>query len=125
MIKQAGFTLVELVLFIILTSILAATILLGLRAYLSQVPNVHNAYIAVVTARQCMEGILDEKAQFGFSFITCPSTTVPSFCTAPSGFSIAVDFTCTTLSTDTNYQTIAVTVAGAGSATLTSLIGLY
>jgi prepilin-type N-terminal cleavage/methylation domain-containing protein len=123
--KQAGFTLIELVLFIMIIGILASTILLTLRTTLKATPAQHNNYIALQSARACLDGMLGEKALFGVAFFPCPSTTVPGNCLAPTGYSLGVNFVCTTLNSDTTYKTITVTVTGIGNATLTALVATY
>jgi type II secretory pathway pseudopilin PulG len=123
--KLAGFTLIELVLFIMLTSILASTILLSVRTTLKATPVQHDNYIAFQSARACLDGMLGEKALFGLAFFSCPSTTVPGNCLAPTGYNLAVNIACTTLNGDTSFETITVTVTGTGSATLTALIANY
>lgn len=123
--KQRGFTLIELVLFIVITGILASAILLGFVAALQKFPNVRQNMIALQTAQQCMEWLLGQRQLNGYSTVICPSTTVPSFCTAPSGYSVTTDISCTNISGDNNYKTFTVTVSGLGDATLTSLLGNY
>jgi hypothetical protein len=89
---------------------------------LAKIPNNHMAYIALQAARGCLDGMLAEKAMFGISFLTCPSTTVPGNCVAPAGYTVGVNVACTTVNSDVTYKTITVTVTGLGNATLTSLI---
>lgn len=123
--KQFGFTLIELVIFIMITGVMASTILLTFRQTLKATPAQHNNYIAFQSARACLDGMLGEKGMFGYFFFTCPSTTVPGNCLAPSGYTMAVTTACTTLNGDNQYKTITVAVTGNGSATLTALIASY
>jgi type II secretory pathway pseudopilin PulG len=120
--KQWGFTLIELVLFITLTAILASTTLLSLRNLLAQIPNNHMAYIALQAARGCLDGMVAEKNMFGISFFSCPSTTVPGNCVAPTGYTVGVNVACTTVNSDVTYKTFTVTITGLGNATLTALV---
>lgn len=123
--KQHGFNLIELLVFIIITGLLGSTILLSLRTILVKTPDMHNQLIANQTAKKCMEWMIGQDRIKGYTFTACPSSTVPSFCTTPSGFSLSVNITCTTLDTDTNYKTIAITVSGLGDASLSTLIAAY
>lgn len=123
--KHNGFTLIELVIFIVVTGILASTILLSLSTGLTKAPNALKSTIATQTANQCMEWFIGQRKLIGYSAITCPSTTVPSFCTSPSGYTLAVNIVCTTINSDASYQTITVTVSGNGDAQLTTLIANY
>lgn len=126
MIKQKGFTLIELILFIIVTSILARTILLTFQTSLSYVPAVHTDLIATQLADQCMEGFLGERRLLGYSsaLLACSATpTLPSVC----GASVSASITCTnTLAGDTTTSKIVtVTVAGSATATLSMLMANY
>jgi type II secretory pathway pseudopilin PulG len=98
--KLTGFTLIEFVLFIMITSVLASTILLSLRMTLKATPQQHSNYFALQSARACLDGMLGEKAMFGYFFFPCPSTTVPGNCLVPSGYSISVTTACTTLNSN-------------------------
>lgn len=122
---QRGFSLIELVIFIVVTSILASTILLTLQTALNNTPAIHNELIAVQLADQCMEWYVGQRRLNGYSTLTCPSTPSPTICSAPTGFTVTSSITCTTISGDANYKTITVTIAGPGNATLTTLIGNY
>lgn len=125
MIKNKGFSLIELILFIVVTAILASTLLLAFNNVLVNSDTSRNQIVAQMTAQQCMEWFVGQRLSNGYSSIACPSTTVPSFCTAPSGYTISVNSACTTISSDANYKTITVTVSGNGDASLTTLIANY
>jgi len=124
-IKQQGFTLIELVLFIIVSSLLATTILVALVTATQKIPTIHQDVVATQTAKRCMEWFLGQNTLQGYSNLTCPNTTTPSFCTTPSGYSISTNISCTTINSDTNYKTISVTVSGLGDASFSTLIAAY
>jgi type II secretory pathway pseudopilin PulG len=123
--KQAGFTLIEVVIFIVVTSILATTIMLAFTNALQKAPTFLNNMIATQTAKKCMDWYVGQRWLNGYSSISCPSTSVPSFCTAPSGYTLAVNVSCTTINSDANYKTITVTLSGEGDASLTTLVANY
>jgi prepilin-type N-terminal cleavage/methylation domain-containing protein len=123
--QQRGFTLIELILFIVVSSILASTILLALSAALHSTPVMHNQVIANQLADQCMEWYIGQRRTQGYSALSCPSTPSPSLCGTASGFTVNSSIACTTINSDSNYKTITVTVSGAGSATLNLLIAGY
>lgn len=124
--KYSGFTLIELVLFIVVTGILASTILLVLVNTALKTPIDRQQVIALENAQQCMEWYLGQRALNGYSSITCSaSPSTPTICVLPSGYNFSNSITCTTLSSDPSYKLITVTVSGAGDATLTSLIADY
>lgn len=122
---QHGFTLIELVIFIIITGILASTILLSLNTALQKTPTLLKNTIALQTAKQCMEWFIGQRRLNGYNTISCPSTTVPSFCSSPSGYNIAVNISCVTINSDASYQKIVVTISNAGDANLTTYIANY
>jgi len=128
MIKQRGFTLVEVLLLIIVSGLLANTIFLTLTNAARKTPQFLQHTIAGQAARQCMEYFIGQRRlQWGngYTSISCPSTAVPAACTAPAGYTLSVNIACTTINTDTNYKTITVTVTGNGNATYTSQIASY
>ena len=123
--NNRGFTLIELIMFIIITSLLASTILLALNVANLKAPTAHQQMVATQTARKCMEWLIGQRRQVGFASLVCGSTTIPAFCSVPTGFSISLSITCTTISSDTNFKTLTVNVTGAGYAGLTTLVAGY
>jgi type II secretory pathway pseudopilin PulG len=128
--KQCGFTLIELIVFITGTSILASTLLLTFQLTLRNTPPVHYDLLATQLADQCMEGFIGERRLLGYSAaaLACSATPpLPSVCTSLTGYSISATILCSpTLSGDsTTSKTVTVTVTGLGNATLTSLIANY
>lgn len=122
--KHRGFTLIELVMFIVITSILASGILLSFITVLNKTPVVLQNSIASQTAKQCAEWFLGQRRINGFSNFTC-NATVPAFCTAPTGYTLTSNCTTTAISGDSNYKTITITVSGAGNAGLSLLLADY
>lgn len=122
--KQQGFTLIELVMFIVVTGILATAILLSFVTAMSKTPIILQNTIAMQTARQCMDWFIGQRRMNGYSSITCNST-VPAFCTTPTGYTLTSSCSTTTLSGDSNYETITITVGGPGAATLNLLMAKY
>ncbi len=130
--NQHGFTLIELVVFIAVTSILASTLLLSFQTTLMKTPPVHYDLIATQLADQCMEGFIGERRLLSYSnaALACSgSPTLPTVCTTsiPAGYTVSASITCTpTLSGDTaTSRTVAVAVTGLGQATNSMLIASY
>lgn len=122
--NQQGFTLIELVVFIVITSILASGILLSFVTIMNKTPAVLQNTIADQTAKRCAEWFLGQRRMNGYSSMPCNSS-VPSFCTAPSGYTLTSNCSPTTISGDSNYESITITVSGTGNASLTLLIANY
>ncbi len=120
---QDGFALIEAVVFIIVTGILLSTLFLSSTTALRNSPTAHQQWIALQTARQCMEWFLGQRRFNGYTALSCPSTPSSSACVVPSGFSVSTSVACTTWNGDPNYKTITVSVSGLSSASLSMQIG--
>ncbi|HVE44662.1 MAG TPA: type II secretion system protein [Gammaproteobacteria bacterium] len=121
--KQLGFTLIELIVFIVVTSLLMSTFLLGGQVALRNAPVTHKQWIALQTARGCLEWFVDQFSLQGYTVLSCPSTPTPSACSAPSGYTVTTNISCTTWNSDTAYKTITVTVSGLASTSLSTQVG--
>lgn len=119
-----GFTLIEILVFIMVSGLLMSTILLGATTALRAAPDVHENVVALQTARGCMAWMLGQVRLLGYSTYSCPSSATPSFCSAPSGYSVGVSVACATWNSDA-YKTITVTVSGRGNAQLFAQVGDY
>ena len=122
---ESGFTLIEIVLLIVVVGMLSGTIVSMLLPIAKGTPAIIKNSAAAQSARQCMEWFIGQRNLNGYSSVPCPSSSVPTFCQAASGFSIAAQINCTTISGDSGYKTVTITVSGAGDATLTTLLADY
>jgi len=122
---QEGFTLIEALVFIIVSSLLISVLLLASVTALRNSPAIHQQWVAIQVARQCMEWFLEQRRLNGYTTLSCPSTPSASACTAPSGFSVSTSVSCTTWNSDTSYKTITITVSGLAYASLSAQIGNY
>ena len=123
--RLQGFSYIEILVFIIVTSILMTVLMLASTTALRSAPSVQNQWVALETARGCMEWFLDQRRLNGYTALSCPSTPSTSACSVPSGFSVSANVTCTTWGGDPNYKTITVSVSGLSSTSLSSMIGDY
>lgn len=123
--KYKGFTLIEVVIFIVGTAILASAILSASNIGLLKAPGLANQITANMLAQQCMEWLVGNRVLNGYNALSCPSTPSATLCNSPSGYTISPSVACTTLNSDSNFKTITVTVTGNGSATLKTLIANY
>jgi prepilin-type N-terminal cleavage/methylation domain-containing protein len=122
--NERGFTLIELIIFIIITGILASTLLIAFRTAFLKQPSVDQNIGALQIAQQCMEFLVGQRDINGYTSVTCPSSTTPSFCTT-AGYTISTTITCLTINTDANYKSITIAVSGAGNASLTTFLANY
>jgi Tfp pilus assembly protein PilE len=118
-----AFTYLELIVFVIVTGLLMQVIFLSTNTVLLNTPSQANQWIALQSARQCMEWFSTQRKLNGYTSITCPSTTTPAVCTVPNGFSINTTIACTTWNADTTYKTVTIKVSGLSSASLSMMIG--
>ena len=124
--KKAGFTLIELIVFIVIISI-AAAILFPILMSLKYSGTLPDQTVAQQLARSRMELILERRTILGFQSINdpCNDATPPaSGCAVPTDYavssSIAADW-----NGDTNYRIITVQVTGKAQATLTDVVANY
>ena len=118
-----GFTLIELVVFIVVSVLMMSVLLLDARTSLTKSYSTHTQWVALQTAQSCMEWFIGQRRINGFSTITC-TTSTPAACTAPSGYSVSATVTCN-WNGDTNYKQIDINVSGTDSVTLSTIIGSY
>lgn len=123
--KTEGFTLIELIIFIVVVGLLAAGILLAFNNILAKSVTPHDQNLAVQLAKERMEIILGQRWAVGFAGFSdpCDPGPGPALCSAlPSGFAVAS--TITTLA-DPNFKSITVDVTGSSSATLNARVSNY
>jgi Tfp pilus assembly protein PilE len=127
--NQSGFTLIELVLFITVTSILASTILLSTVTLLRNTPSIQSNLVASGIVTQNIEYYIGLRRTLGYASIPCPNTTIPSFDTGIAGYTVTENIACTTINGDANYKTLTTTATGTGintgAATSTVLFANY
>lgn len=125
LVLHKGFALMELLVFIIVTSLLMSTILFSAINGLHSAPTAHQEMVAMQTANRCLEWYIQQRRLKGFTTFSCPSTPAAGLCVAPSGYSVSASVTCTTWNSDTTYKTVTVTVSGKGNATASVQLGDY
>ena len=124
--SHKGFSLIEIIIFIVIMAIIAVVILSTYTRSLKGVYIEHPQTIAIKAATTCMEYFLGQRYLNGYSAISpCPSSVVPIFCTSnmPSGYNVST--TCEADLNDVNYKIITVTVSGQGNAALSLLFANY
>lgn len=122
--KKYGFTFIELIIFIAIIGIVASTVLLALNRTVQYAPYLYQQNAATHVAAKCAEWYLGQRYRNGYSSIALGST-VPAFCTTPSGYTIATNVTQTTIGSDSNFKTITISVEGRGNASLSLLMADY
>ena len=123
---QQGFTLIELIIFIVILGILGVSILMTFSVALKNTPKVESASIATELAQQRMDVIFGQRKIVGFVSMADPCVSTPSLpvCTTPAGYTVTSSIANNWLG-NTEFKTITITVAGTGTASLTSMVGNY
>ena len=131
--RQGGFTLIEIVIFIVIISIMVVGLFSTFSKALLSTGELNNTKIAMQLARERMELILVQRRVLGFTAFTAatydPCTSAPPSvmppCTGnPVGFMVTPNYG-PDWAADTNYRVITVSVTGLGLATLTALVADY
>lgn len=120
-----GFTLIEVVIFIVVTSIIVGVILRAGSAGLLSSGDTREQVTANMLAQQCMDWMLGNRRLNGYNIYSCPSTPGGTLCANVTGYTVTNSVTCTTLSGNTNFKTLSVTVSGNAGATLQTLVANY
>lgn len=123
--KHNGFTLIELVIFIAVLAT-GVGVLIPLIITTRYTHNLNQQTEAMQLAQQRMELILANERIKGFSGFSDPCTggTPPTICTPPGGYTVAATIA-SDWGGDTNYKVITVSISGAATASLKTLIADY
>jgi len=129
--RQQGFSLVELIIFILVISILSTALLSVFSTALRGPAQVSSSIQAMRLAVERMELILPQRQVLGFTAFNspgadpCEAGSTQLACTSiPAGFTVTSDIAADWAG-DTNYKVVTVTVSGAASSTLTALVADY
>lgn len=130
-----GFTLIELVVFIVIMGIAGVALIASLNIVLKGVRVTGQETVAMQTATRCMEWYIGQRYFKGFDdakSLDCVSPFVPSFCEDHDGYHIKVGVKCIELFRFSPYieeydtfKHVTVTVNGLGSASLSADLAFY
>lgn len=123
-----GFTLIEIVVFIIVLSLVAIMMMIGMNMSLKGSPDVTRETQAIILAQQRMEIIAGQRLNFGFPFFAdpCGAGPFPDILCGEGAFAngYTVSSTITpSWSGNPDLTLIVVNVTGPATFTLTSLVG--
>lgn len=127
--RHKGFSLVELVVFIVVIGFAISSVFLAFQTALTQTPYGNSQTVATLLAQGRMDFILGQRRLIGFANFSdlCTGVSPPTICTLPAaitGYTITSSITTTTINSDSNYKIITVTVNGPhnSAATLNTLV---
>jgi type II secretory pathway pseudopilin PulG len=128
--NQAGVTLVELIVFIVVVALLATGLIAVFTSSMKATPPAGDVSQALQLAQERMELILAYKKSKGFAAVIDPCTLAspPMQCTSPAGFGVTTPATIINNWNGSNeFKEIRVDVAGPQSLTirLTAIVASY
>lgn len=121
--KQQGFTLIELTIFLVVAGIIGVALMSGVYTSLQQVPANANHDMALSLAQGRLTFIEAQFQYYGFASGSDPCSTTPSLaiCSVPSGYTVSSSIT-NNYTGNSNYKLITVSVSGNGSASVSSMV---
>lgn len=125
--RQQGYSLIELIIFIIILGLIAGTLLVSMNQSLQKSPVISRVATALDLAQQRMDVILGQKQLVGFTSFSdvCLTSAALPFCVSDPDYvissAVSVGFGINTV----DYKVVTVDVSGAASVTLTGLITNY
>ncbi len=129
--RQDGFSLIELIIFILVSSILSTALLAAFSTALKGPAQVSSSIQAMHLAVERMELILPQRQVLGFAAFSNPNAdpcmmgSTQLACTnIPAGYSVASSIAAD-WGGDTNYKVVTVSVSGVATTTLTTLVADY
>ncbi len=128
---EAGFSLIELVIFIVIIGIVVSSVFLAFSTSSQKSPFVNAQVTANLLAGARMDIILGQRRLVGFTSFTDPCvSSPPAVCTVPAGitgYTTTSTISTLTIGGDSNYKSINVTVTGPQNSktVLKTFVGKY
>ena len=121
---SSGFSLIEVIVFIVVLGVLAAGLAVAFSTPLRNSPEAGRLDLAAELAQQRMELILAQRRVAGFAAFAdpCPG---PAICTPPSGYTVSSSIVAGYGADATNYKIVTVSVTGTAAITATALVANY
>lgn len=122
--KAYGFTLIELIAFIIVIGIAATAVFISFNRIVTGSTRPDANQIAIDLAERRMELILGNRFIQGFVTFTDPCTggSPPAVCNTPSGYNVSATIT---TDPDPDFKTIEVVTTGMADASVTMRVATY
>ncbi len=125
--QSCGFTLVEIVIFIVVAGVLVAGLIVAMGSSLRGSSQAGQTDMAAEIAQTRLELILAQKRAVGFAAFAdpCSPGPGPAACTAPTGYAVTSTIVAGWGGDPTNYKLVTVSVTGAFAASVTALVSNY
>lgn len=126
--NNGGFSLVECIIFIVIIGIALTAMMLSFQTIGKNSLDSNNQTLAIGLAQERMDLLLKQAQINGINFTNpCTLTSPPAICSSPTGsiFTVSQTISNTTISGDSNYKIITVTVSKtSGNSTVLTLAAL-
>ena len=124
LLRSAGFTLIEVVVFIVVAGVLAAGLFVALGSSLRGSSQAGQTDLAAEIAQTRLELILAQRRAAGFAAFAdpCIPGPGPAACAAPTGYTVTSSIVTGWGADLVNYKVVTVTVGGIFSATASALV---
>lgn len=121
-----GFTLVELIIFIVIVSIMGVALMSAFSTTTRGTPDAGQMTQATQLAQERMELVMAQRRAVAFAAFAdpCVPGPGPAACTPPAGYTVTAAIA-PNWNGDTNYKQVTVTVTGTSSATATAIVANY
>ena len=121
---QDGFSLIEVIVFIVVLGVLMAGLVVAFSSSLQNAPRAGSLDSAAELAQQRMELILAQRRAAGFAAFAdpCPG---PAICSPPVGYTVTSSIVSGYGADPTNYKVISVNVSGISAITAIALVANY
>ena len=121
--KTRGFTLIEMILFIVIMGVIATGLMVAFQEALKSVPESADDIVAMNLAQSRLDFILGQKSVNGYaSFADTCLSSPPAICSIPTGYTVSSTIN-KTYDGNADLATVTVTVTGKGRAQLETLVG--
>jgi type II secretory pathway pseudopilin PulG len=123
----SGFTLIEVVIFIVVAGVLVAGLIVALGSSLRGSTQAGQTDLAAEIAQARLELILAQKRATSFAAFAdpCNPGPGPAACTPPNGYAVTSSIVTGWGGDPTNYKVVTVSVTGSFAASATALVSNY
>lgn len=126
-VANAGFSLVEAIVFIVVLAVLLAGLVVAFGSTLRNSPQAGQLDLAAEIAQQRMELILGQRRAVGFAVFAdpCVPGPGPAICTPPAGYTVSSTIATGWGGDPSNYKVVTVNVTGTSVTSATTLVASY
>ncbi len=123
---EHGYSLIELIIFIVVLGIIGVSLLMGLNTALKKLPNIQHYDTALNLAQGRLAFVTSQSLFRGFNSLSDPCASTPTLpiCSTPTGYTVSSTIT-NNWGSQSDYKLVTVSVTGMGQASLSQLVTNY